>query len=167
MVYPPQRNQPHQRPGEHGNRGPAGHSSGNRTESRVDCQSLSWLSPIRFTAPLDPQLFSEIAKRVAQEINESKKSANRPSQLRRFYDEIVLWEDKVRAAPDRFEEYRPFLLMMNAKAAYAQGRDVVSGEFVCLVQHTLAQVQDEKSLHLCKLFWESFMGFYKLERPKD
>ena len=162
MAYQnPQRNPSPQRPGESGNRGSLNENH------RVDCQSLSWLSKVQFTVPPDKELFSETAKRVAQEINESKKHVNRPSQLRRFYDEIVLWEDKVRAAPDRFEEYLPFLLMMNAKAAYAQGRDVVSGEFVCLVRHTLAQVQDEKSLHLCKLFWEAFMGFYKLERPKD
>ncbi len=164
MTYPHQRNPSHQRPGERVNRGSEDRSSDNR---HVDCASLSWLAPIRFSTPLDPELFSERAKQVALEISQSKQQVNRPSQLRRFYDEIVLWEDKVRAAPDRFEEYRPFLLMMNAKAAYAQGRDVVSGEFVCLVRHTLAQVQDEKSLHLCKLFWEAFMGFYKLERPKD
>ncbi len=167
MTPYPQRSHPSGSRGD-GYRGPGGNRSGGQQENRsVDCQSLPWLAEIRFAAPLDPQIFSDVAKRVAKEIPTSNTRVNRPSQLRRFYDEIVLWEDKVRAAPERFEEYRPFLLMMNAKAAYAQGREVVSGEFACLVQHTLAQVQDEKSLHLCKLFWEAFMGFYKLERPND
>lgn len=137
-------------------------------KEQVDCQSLAWVKSIRFTTPLSPGLFSELSKEAAREINQSgKKDQNKPSQLRRFYDEIVMWEEKIAVQPSKFDEFLPFLRMLNAKAAYAKGRNVVSDAFVCLIEHTLAQVTDSKSMTTCKLFWEAFMGFYKSERPSD
>jgi CRISPR-associated protein Csm2 len=52
--------------------------------------------------------------------------------------------------------------MMNAKAAYAQGRGLVDATFTDLLRQTLAQVEDAKTMTTCKQFWEAFMGFYKL-----
>jgi CRISPR-associated protein Csm2 len=56
--------------------------------------------------------------------------------------------------------------MINAKAAYAEGRKpkLVTTDFVYLMRNTLAQVTDPETLTHCKLFWEAFMGFYKQER---
>ncbi|WP_295405666.1 type III-A CRISPR-associated protein Csm2 [uncultured Thiocystis sp.] len=82
------------------------------------------LDGIQFGGALDPQLFNEIAKRCAVTIGENQKR-NKPSQLRRFYDELVMWAEKAKQHPERFEEYRPFILMLNAKAAYADGRELV------------------------------------------
>jgi CRISPR-associated protein Csm2 len=54
--------------------------------------------------------------------------------------------------------------MLNAKAAYAKGRNLVDENFVSLLAHTLKEVEDAKTLTICKLFWEAFTGFYKQER---
>ena len=125
------------------------------------------MTRIRFTQPLDPELFNSIAEEAAKAVDTNKRS-NKPSQLRRFYDELMLWESKVSRQPDKFNEYLPFIRMINAKVAYARGRNqLVDDQFVTLMQHTLKQITDAQSLTTCKLFWEAFLGFYKKVRPSD
>ncbi len=122
---------------------------------------------IRFTPPLDLELFNSIADTAARAVA-ANRAMNRPSQLRRFYDELMLWESKVARQPDKFNEYLPFIRMINAKVAYAHGRRLVDTTFLNLMQHTLGQVTDKPdTLTTCKLFWEAFLGFYKRHRPND
>lgn len=122
------------------------------------------LSTIKFKE-IDPELFNTKAYEAAKEIA-SDKNVNNPTQLRRFYDDLILWEAKAAKEPEKFEEYLPFIRMINAKVAYAKGRKLVDKNFLELMQHTLKEVVDTPTLKTCKLFWEAFMGFYKLERPK-
>lgn len=128
-----------------------------------------WRSNIRFTSPLNPELFNNIAKEVAQGVARADTNRNKPTQLRRFYDELLLWETRVSqqpvdTQPEKFAEYLPFIRMLNAKAAYAEGRKLVDRTFVDLMQHTLGEVTSPQTLTTCKHFWEAFMGFYKQER---
>jgi len=114
---------------------------------------------------LDPDLFSTTAEQVARIIGQNK-NGNKPSQIRQFYEEVVMWEERARQNPDRFAEYLPFIRMLNAKAAYANGRKNVDGNFVALISHCLKQVDDIESLRNFKLFFEAFLGFYKLHGPR-
>jgi len=114
---------------------------------------------------LNPDLFDGIAKRTAKAIAEADRYRNKPTQLRQFYDELVMWEEKARQAPERFAEYLPFIRMLNAKAAYAEGRKHVDRTFVDLMAHCFSQVDDLTTLRNFKLFYEAFLGFYKSERP--
>lgn len=125
------------------------------------------LSRVRFGAALDAQVFNEVAQRCAKTISEGNQRCNKPSQLRRFYDELLMWVAKVEQAPKRFDEYRPFILMLNAKAAYAKGRELVDANFVALLDHCLRQAEDARTLGQVKLFLEAFLGFYKAERPRE
>ncbi len=115
---------------------------------------------------LDADLFNGVAKQVAETIAENR-YANKPSQIRKFYDELCLWETKTNLEPTRFSDYLPFILMLNAKAAYAKGRRLVDANFVRLIEDCLKQVKDPERLHRCKLFFEAFLGFYKELRPSD
>lgn len=124
------------------------------------------LDGVAFGGQLDAQLFNEVAKRCAKTIGANDKR-NKPSQLRRFYDELVMWAAKVEQNPERFPEYQPFILMLNAKAAYADGRELVDPNFVKLLEHCLRQVEDAKTLGYVKLFFEAFLGFYKEVRPRE
>lgn len=125
-------------------------------------------SSIKFGKPLDPEIFNGIAqgltKAIAYRDDGKPRNENKPTQLRRFFDELVLWETRVSQQPEKFNEFLPFIRMINAKAAYAEGRKLVDRNFVGLMHHTLGEVKDADSLATCKLFWEAFMGFYKLER---
>jgi CRISPR-associated protein Csm2 len=122
---------------------------------------------IRFSRPLDAELFNSIAQQAAQRVSASDRNRNKSSQLRRFYDELCMWEGKVSRQPDKFAEYLPFIRMLNAKAAYAEGRKLVDRTFVELFAHTLQETNSAEALTTCKLFWEAFMGFYKQERGND
>lgn len=140
--------------------------SGNREHQRE--QSTIDTSRIRLKAgkgeTLAADLFDSIAEAAARDIANGKK--NKQTQIRRFYDEVVMWEEKIRRNPERFGEYLPFLRMINAKAAYARGRDHVDPNFVKLINHCLEQVDSLESLQNFKLFFEAFMGFYKVVGPK-
>jgi len=114
---------------------------------------------------LDPALFDTVAHEAAKGIG-SNKWGNKPAQIRQFYDELVMWEERVRQDPGRFQEFLPFIRMLNAKAAYAQGRQHVDQNFVALIARCLAQVDSPETLRNFKLFFEAFLGFYKLEGPK-
>ena len=121
-------------------------------------------SDIRFTKPLDPELFNERALKAAEGIASGKKDIDKGTQLRRFYNELVLWASRVERQREHFADYLPFIRMLNAKAAYAEGRKLVSRDFVDLLAHTLREVNSAETLATCKLFWEAFMGFYKQKR---
>ena len=120
-------------------------------------------------APLDPALFDEIANETAKAIaDEGQAGRNKSTQLRRFYDELLRWDEKVNGgggegAEERLREHLPFIRMMNAKAAYAKGRKLVGQSFVDMLRQCLGQVdEDPAALRNCRHFFEAFMGFYKL-----
>ena len=114
---------------------------------------------------LDPELFNGIAKNAAEKVASGGDRANKATQLRKFYDELVLWDNKTTLHPEKFDEYLPFIRMLNAKVAYAEGRKLVDHNFVSLLNNGLKQVNSAETLHTFKLFMEAFMGFYKQERP--
>ena len=114
---------------------------------------------------LDPELFNGIARNEAKKVASGGDRVNKATQLRKFYDEIVLWDNKVLLHPEKFDEYLPFIRMLNAKVAYAEGRKLVDHNFVNLLNHGLKQVVCAETLHTFKLFVEAYMGFYKQERP--
>lgn len=133
------------------------------------------LSRVRFATaeghPLDADLFSVVAERCARTVglrdDEHPRRENKPSQLRKFYDELVMWDERVRAEPQKFAEFLPFIRMLNAKAAYAKGRELVDANYVALMNHCLKEVTSAETLHRCKTFFEAFMGYYKVVRPRD
>ena len=72
------------------------------------------------------ELYADTAEEAARCCRSTK--CNKQAQLRRFYDELVMWHEKVfnkQTAEEQekcFRELLPFIQMMRAKAAYAQSR---------------------------------------------
>ena len=147
--------------GSGGPRGQGNYGGGRAHEEREPTYNPSGIG---LAKPISPELFNGKAKEAARAVAGADKNQNKSTQLRRFYDELVLWETRVSQQPGKFEEFLPFILMINAKAAYAEGRKLVDRNFVNLIHHTLSEVKDAETLTICKLFWEAFMGFYKQER---
>lgn len=134
--------------------------------------------------PIPVQLFDETARLAAKIIGDNRDS-NKPTQVRKFYDELCMWHDKVHLAKDKekaLQENLPFIRMMNAKIAYAKGRNqkedkrdptvaertgLIDKNFMELFGPCIKQVNSYRTLRNFKLFFEAFMGFYKVERPKD
>lgn len=112
------------------------------------------------------RLYSDIAERAAQNVAQDR-NKNKPAQLRRFYDELVLLHDKVMREPQSFEEQQPFIQMLKAKVAYAAGRGNVDETFQSLLRRVVDQTVDVETLRQARLFMEAFMAYYKVYRPSE
>lgn len=114
-----------------------------------------------------PTLFSETAKECAKVISDNgDRDKNKSTQLRRFYDEVCMWHEKIANDETKFAENLPFVRMVAAKVAYARGRDLVDDSFMDFMEKGLDQVDSIKTFNTFKTFMEAFMGFYKMYKPK-
>jgi len=133
------------------------------------------ISDVHFGDAMPELLFADIAQKKAQIVAEAGRLArgkNKSTQLRKFYDELVMWHEKVafeQSADKRLVKYKelaPYVKMMKAKVAYARGRDHVDECFEKLFAHVIGQISSPESLKHAKLFMEAFMGFYKAEEKQ-
>ena len=141
--------------------------SRNYNQQRDNAPTLD-VSRIQFKQK-SADLFDEVAEETAKIISHTKKEKeNKATQLRKYYDEIIMWEQKIRQTPDKYLEYLPFIKMLNAKVAYAKGRELVDDNFVLLMRHCTKEIQEDdiQTFYTFKLFFEAFMGFYKMHKPK-
>lgn len=111
------------------------------------------------------ELFSDTASRAAYACAAGR-DKNKTTQLRRFYDELVLWDDKVDAAKtdkrdERFNDLLPYIQMLRAKVAYAKWRNLVDDNFKTLFDRLIQQVKSKETLKTARLFMEAFMGYKK------
>lgn len=134
------------------------------------------------------ELFDTFAKELAEEISkpellierrqggrsewrvQSDKDANKPTQVRKFYDELCMWAERTQTEAD-LQDHLPFIKMMNAKVAYARGRELVDDKFTTWFAASLSQLRETDKTGLAtfrnfRTLFEAFMGFYKLARPK-
>jgi CRISPR-associated protein Csm2 len=126
---------------------------------------------------VSPELFSAHAEDWARRICESglvnktdrktgktKKvlEKNKISQIRKFYDEVLKFNNDLKTGED-FNLILPYLKMLNAKAAYAEGRKLVTEEFKSFIKLSVDHVNENnpKSFELFASFFEAFMGYYK------
>lgn len=138
--------------------------------SMVDMQDI--MQDIRFGANLNPDLFDRIAQEHAKAIDQdgNRQKHNKSTQLRKFYDELVMWHDKVfehgldrEGREARYKECAPFIKMLCAKVAYAKAREHVSVGFEKFFTHIIRAIGSPETLKHAKLFVEAFLGFYKAE----
>jgi CRISPR-associated protein Csm2 len=123
---------------------------------------------------INPELMADDAQKWAIKVSKAglntrgdKLEKNKISQLRKFFDEVVRLSDLLRNG----EEYRnviPFLKMLKAKLAYAEGRKLITKEFNDLICQLIEEVKedDRTSFDLLISFFEAFIGFYKFEESK-
>jgi len=120
---------------------------------------------------IEPSLFSKTAEELAKELakdHQSNKKANKRTQIRKFYDEVLRLDTEAQSQPEQWENILPRLHMLIAKAAYAQGRDLVSERFVNLIRGAIEEeLPEPKDLAVFAGFFEALMGFYRLHGPKD
>jgi len=119
------------------------------------------------TNPPIATLFSEDAETFAKTLDESAKAdkggkeKNKSTQIRRFYDELVGWQDRIGDDEEKFIQYVAFIKMLNAKAAYAHGRNLVTPDFVTWFKECIQQVDSPKTLRNFRLHFEAVLGFLK------
>lgn len=117
---------------------------------------------------LAENIFSDVAQEAANFLHQQKES-NKSTQLRKFYNELLMWHDKVHHTRDRDEAYHqaaPFIQMLKAKAAYAQERGYVDKNFVDVFNKIIGQINSPETLKHAKLFFEAILGFRKAYEQK-
>ncbi len=117
---------------------------------------------------INPALFSTIAESFAVEIardNNNRGNPNKPTQLRKFFDEIVRLNMEAKSNPEAWNHVLPLVHMVTAKAAYAMGRNLISDTFLSFIRNSVEQTETPEDLNLFVSFFESFIGFYKLHGP--
>lgn len=116
---------------------------------------------------IDPKLFSEHALHLAESIAESGKDRrgdlrqNKRTQIRKFYDEVLRLNGLVKAEPDQWNAVLPYVNMLIAKTAYAEGRKMVTSDFTAFMKDCIGQIQVPGDLQVFTNFFEAFMGFYR------
>jgi len=122
---------------------------------------------------IHPELFSNKAEELAKLISsESNDRTNAPTQIRKFYDEAIRFEGIIKSKPEDFETLLPYIKMLNAKAAYAHGREsggkpLISRGFKDFISKALQKVNDKDDFEVFSSFFEAFMGFYKLSYEEN
>ena len=117
--------------------------------------------------PTSPMLFSQYAKEAAEACSLAGEKINKTTQIRRFYDELVFWRDKIFAGNDsqkweeRFKEDLPYIQMLRAKVAYARGRELVDKTFFEIFDRVVQQIETKEQFKRAKLFMEAFLGYKK------
>ena len=124
------------------------------------------INEIKFGNEKSAEIFSDIAQRAATHIK-TNKNLNKTTQLRKFYDELAMWNDRVQLVREnkegKFQELMPFIKMLKAKVAYAEGRKNVDKNFSDIFNRCIDQINNVETLRDAKLFMEAVMGFCKLE----
>lgn len=153
-------------------RGPGGYQGGQRQggyaprgDDRDETPTIS-LQGIVFGDKPAADLFSTQAERAAEEVARAPQDKNKSSQLRRFYDELVMWQEKVGSNDAKFTDCEPYIRMLKAKAAYAKGRKHVDANFRALFDRLIDQSTSAATLRQAKLFFEAFMAYYKIHRAQ-
>jgi len=120
-----------------------------------------------------PGLFSDEAEKWAKIVSrygeDERGNKNKSTQLRNFYNELVMWEERCAGTVAKLDELLPYIYMMKAKAAYAKGRENIDQKFLAFFTGIINGIRqgDLDTLKNAKLFFEAFMGYYKQYHPKD
>lgn len=115
---------------------------------------------------INSELYSKHAEEWAKAIKDStkdkNKNKNKITQIRRFYDELLTYEDYLKNG-EKYEDLIPYIKMLNAKAAYAEGRKLITSEFRNMLSQMLKEIDEKNTdtFKIIKTFFEAFLGFYK------
>lgn len=116
------------------------------------------------TVPPAAELFNGEAESVANKLSQAAGHLNKTTQIRRFYDELVGWQERVDGDDAKFKQYEAFIKMLNAKVAYAKGRKLVDEQFESWFRECIKSTTNAKALDHFRLHFEAVLGFLKALR---
>jgi len=124
---------------------------------------------------VNPILFSDIAKQIAEGFigkNKDGYYAVSRSQIRRLYDEVKRYDQKLDGKPGKWEKYLAPINMIKSKVSYNVARAIKKKESEKDVYNNLSKffeewfynkVKDEKDYHVFTTLFEAVYGFYYKE----
>lgn len=133
-----------------------------RPEAVVDDALRQAATQLKFDAvPIPAELFNGIANAVAESFALANNKYNKPTQIRRFYDELLGWQQRIKGNEEDFTKYEAFIRMMNAKVSYAKGRELVDANFEHWFKECIKATTSAKALDHFRLHFEAVLGFLK------
>jgi CRISPR-associated protein Csm2 len=115
-------------------------------------------------------LFSAYAQKIANTLAKADEQKNSPTQLRKFYDQVVRYYDDVRFQPsiaDREEtlsRLMPYILKLESTVFQAYEKSKIDANFKSFIDASMAQLRakpDFETLKIFKTLFEAVLGFYK------
>lgn len=118
---------------------------------------------------MEPKIFSKEAQELSTLLAGKGRETNKRTQIRKFYDEVLRLDQDAKIMPEKdWPNILARLHLLIPRAVYAQGRNnLVSEEFVNFIRTSVNQVETKEDLTVFASLFEAFMGFYRLDRPKD
>ena len=83
--------------------------------------------------------------------------------MRKFYDEVLRLNSVAmeKRSTEEWEKIHPYVNMLIAKAAYAEGRDLISSDFAMFIREGVIQIHQPEDLEVFANLFEAFMGFFR------
>ncbi|QYM92092.1 type III-A CRISPR-associated protein Csm2 [Dickeya zeae] len=107
--------------------------------------------------------FDTDAQKFAEQLEQRGKK-DKPTQLRRFYDQLQQLEQRINGDKNTFDTYLPEIRMISAHLAYAEGRELISEEFCKTMQNLIRSIDTCQHLKNGRLFFEATLGFLRAMR---
>ena len=125
---------------------------------------------------LKQDLFTSIAEDKATKLvknyysKENKGKRNNPTQIRRFYDEIVTFSNNCEMLMKNtdsdkkervFQQQLPMIKMLIPKVRYAWARELVCKDFVELITDSISNLKSYEDIKIFSSFFEAVIGHFK------
>lgn len=113
---------------------------------------------------LNPQWFESEAERWVEKLMEKKQRGSelKLTQLRKFYNEILVLDEKRKNNRGKFDLLLPYVKMLKSKAAYAYSggkNSKIPENFKTFLDLMVDQVRSEEDFVAFKLIFEAIVGF--------
>lgn len=142
--------------------GRSSHGGGTANVASSGQEIDAYLGSVNLREP-SADMFDQLAEKIAANFVQRDR-VNAPSQIRRFYDELVRYDDRHRANRKGTEAFRrdlPFIRMISAHVAYARQRKLVDDGFMKFVQACIRKVESPDDLSNFRTLFEAVIGFIK------
>jgi len=136
------------------------HESSNKTEEKV-------MIPFYLDQEkkkLNPQWFESEAERWVGKLMEKRQRGTelKLTQLRKFYNEILVLDEKRKNKKGKFDLILPYVKMLKSKAAYSYSggkNSKIPENFKLFLYSMVDQVKTEEDFVAFKLIFEAIVGF--------
>jgi len=99
-------------------------------------------------------------------VKHSEKEKITSTQIRKFYDDLVLLQSKVRTGVNFEEKILPLIRMTEAKIAYSVGRRVLAKLFYDRISQYIQRIQTREDFDNFILFYQAVIAYMKFEEIK-
>lgn len=155
----PQQNRPHREGG--GSPRQDEHGPGHQGPSQAIAKFKQAIASKGFTDDEVMRQSEELAKSFIKSGNKEGEKENSLTQVRKFYNQVKVVQQKANAAVD-FNIIKPEVRLLQAQAAYAVGRKLLTGDFKDFFDEAAKKIikEGQESLNDFAKFFQSVYAYF-------